>query len=78
MAEARDDSTSSSSSVAAAGDSAPGHYQLSLLSVSGNSCADCEWLYNEHFSYFSLSCFAFCFKLLTRSLKSYKTHISDF
>jgi len=52
MAEARDDSTSSSSSVAAAGDSAPGHYQLSLLSVSDNSFADCEWLYNEHFGCF--------------------------
>ena len=37
MAEARDDSTSSSSSVAVAGDSAAGHYQSSLLSVSDNS-----------------------------------------
>ena len=56
MAEARDDSTSLSSSVAAAGDSAPGHYQLSLLLVSDsdNSFADCERLYNGHFSSFSL------------------------
>jgi len=71
MAEAHDDSTSSSSSVAAAGDSAPGHYQSSLMPLTDNSFADCERLYNQHFSYFSLFCDFAC-KLLTGSLQSSK------